>query len=78
MASLLTGIYTHGRIDLVEAPPGLREGRVRVLMIEDSAPPVTSGLMRFGQFSGGAEPTEEDFKIAEWGADSEFDELNGA
>jgi hypothetical protein len=77
MTSLLTGIYTRGKVDLLEPPPDLREGQVRVLLIEDPVSPSTSGLMRFGQFSGDVLPTEEDFKIAEWRAGAEFDELNG-
>jgi len=78
MTALLTGIYKNGKIELLDAPPNLREGRVRVLVTEEPEQASPPGQMRFGQFSGDLLPTEEDFKVAEWRGEPEFDNLNGA
>ena len=36
MPAMVSGIYKQGKIELLEIPEGLREGRVRVMLIEDN------------------------------------------
>ncbi len=75
---IVSGIYKHGRIQLLETPTGIREGRVRLLVLEEPGQQTSSGQMRLGQFAGDVLPTEEDFKIAEWHGEDKYSELNGA
>jgi hypothetical protein len=77
MTALLKGIYKHGKIELVEPPHGLREGRVRVLLTDEPELQSPSSQILFGRFPGDVLPTEDDFKIAEWHGDESFDEQNG-
>lgn len=75
MTALLKGIYTAGRIDLLDKPLGIREGRVRVLLIEDLAPKPEPIYLQPGKYGGHDNSTLEDFQIAEWNGEPEFDDL---
>ena len=67
MLTTVEGIYRDGKIELTETPPGVSEGRVLVTFLENgAAAPRRGQMMRFGQFAGPYQSTEEDFKIAEW------------
>ena len=79
MTGLVPGIYKEGKIELLETPPGLREGRVRVLVIGEPEPKPEPRYLQRGKYSG--EPdrmsTLEDFKGAEWRGEEEFGNADG-
>jgi hypothetical protein len=76
MMTVVAGYYKQGRIELLEIPEGVREGPVRVMLIEEAAKPAPRYLVR-GKYKGSKDTTLEDFKDAEWHGEEEFDALNG-
>lgn len=77
MPTLLEGMYKEGKIELLEPPVGLREGRVRLLLIEEPEQKPEPRYLVFGKYKGDRETTLEDFKEAEWHGEEEFDDLYG-
>jgi hypothetical protein len=77
MFTTIEGTYHDGKITLLETPKELREGRVLVTFLNEAGQETQHRQMVFGQFAGEVLPTEEDFKIAEWHGEEEFDDLNG-
>jgi len=79
MTTLVTGIYKEGRIELLEPPPGLREGPVRVLVVEEPEEKPEPRYLQRGKY--GADPgrmsTLEDFEAAEWSGEKEFEDADG-
>jgi hypothetical protein len=74
--AIVEGLYKQGKIELLEAPAHLPEGRVRVIVIaEDRAKPPPR-LMTFGMYPGDSS-TLGDFKEAEWHGEKEWDEADG-
>jgi hypothetical protein len=71
MTVTVTGIYKDGKIELLETPPGVREGRVLVTLQEDDRPKPEPRYLQYGKYSQGRMSTEEDFKIAEWRGEEE-------
>ncbi|MBI3823233.1 MAG: hypothetical protein HY289_11220 [Planctomycetes bacterium] len=72
MTAMVPGIYAHGKIELLQTPVGIRDGKVRVIVIEeDEKRP--SRQMQFGKYSEGRLSTEEDFRIAEWHGPKEWE-----
>ena len=80
MTALVTGIYKEGKIELLETPAALREGRVRVLVIEEPDRKPEPRYLQRGKYGSdsGRMSTLEDFKEAEWRGEEEFDDLYGA
>ena len=69
MLLTVEGKYKNGKVDLLEAPPGVGEARVIVTFLPAAAPSQEAdirGMMRLGQFAGPNLSTEEGFKAAEW------------
>jgi hypothetical protein len=66
MARTVTGIYKDGRIELLETPTGVREGRVLVTVVEVEGSNTAPRYLVPGKYQTGRMSTEEDFKIAEW------------
>ncbi len=78
MTTMVTGIYRDGKIELLETPIGVREGRVRVLLTEDEdQKPAPRYLVR-GKYKGSKDTTLDDFRDAQWHGEPEFDDLRGA
>jgi hypothetical protein len=75
MTALVSGIYKDGKIELLETPEGLREGRVRVLVIAEEEPKPAPRYLTFGKYRGDKDPSLEDFEAAgrEW--EEELDEF---
>ena len=73
MTVILDGFYKQGHIDLVQAPPNLPEGRVRVILISQEAPKPPPCYLQYGKYPGG-NSTLEDFKDAEWHGEEEFEQ----
>ncbi len=76
MTTILEGICKQGRIDLVQPPPGLPEGRVRIILIADDRPQPLPRLLIFGKYPLD-DSTLEDFRCAQWHGEPEFDPSNG-
>ena len=75
MTAIVEGLYHHGKIELLQTPEGLPEGRIRLILIaRDAAQP--SRLLTFGKYRGD-ESTLEDFEEAEWHGDRMLDERHG-
>jgi hypothetical protein len=67
MTCIVQGVYKQGKIELLESPPGLPEGPVRVFIIpQDGQPRPPSRMITFGMYRGERMSTLEDFKDAEW------------
>ncbi len=74
MVAVVEGIYKEGKLELLEQPEGLPEGRVRVVLYpEDSSGPEPRYLQP-GKYKSGKMSTLEDFKEAEWHGEPEFNE----
>ena len=65
MPTTVAGIYKEGKIELLAAPTGVREGPVLVTLQELTRARPEPCLLPYGQYQGGRESTEEDFEIAE-------------
>ena len=77
MGAVVEGIYKHGKIELLQEPSGIPEGRVRVLVMpEPQQPKPPPRMMTFGMYRGD-QSTLDDFKIAEWHGDKEWDDASG-
>ena len=77
MTATVAGIYKEGKIELLETPAGLPEGRVRVILIAEEETKPAPRYLEFGKYKGSKDTTLEDFKDAEWHGEEEFDELYG-
>ncbi len=76
MSTNVEGIYSQGKIELLEIPVGIREGRVRVLMMaDDEKPKLEPRYLVRGKYPGDTPP--EAFEEAEWHGEPEFDDLYG-
>jgi hypothetical protein len=77
MTVIVPGVYGHGKIELLEAPPGIQEGPVRVVLIQEPNPKPPPSPLTFGKYRTGTLSTPEDFQEAEWRGEAEFDNLHG-
>jgi hypothetical protein len=76
MTVVVPGIYKQGKLQLHQTPKGLREGRVRVVLIEEDIPMAEPRYLVHGKYSSGRMSTLEDFKAAEWHGEPEFNALD--
>jgi len=76
MTVIVEGLYKQGKIELLQTPPDLPEGRVRLIMIAEDGPTRTPCFLAFGKYSGDSS-TLEDFRGAQWHGEEEFDPSNG-
>jgi hypothetical protein len=77
MTIILDGFYTHGKIELPEAPPGLREGPVRIIVIGEQASKPAPCYLTYGKYQTGKQSTLKDFRDAEWHGEKEWDDKHG-
>jgi hypothetical protein len=75
MTATVAGFYKEGKLELLETPKGLREGRVRVILSEEDETKPAQRYLEFGKYKGDIDTTLEDFKDAEWHCEAEFDDL---
>jgi len=75
MPAMVPGIYKQGKIELLETPLGVREGRVRVMLIEEEEPKPEPRYLVRGKYPGDTPP--EAFEEAEFHGEPEFDDLYG-
>ena len=74
MVITVQGVYTDGNLELLDKPNGIRNGRVSVTLTKAEAQP-PGRMLPFGKYADGPDCTLEDFKIAEWHGEPEFDDL---
>jgi hypothetical protein len=77
MLTTVEGIYKDGKVELLEQPTNEKESRVLVTFIESQAQVSTEEenpkrMIRFGMYPGPGVTTEDDFKLAEWHGEDEF------
>jgi hypothetical protein len=65
MPAVVDGVYKQGKIELLETPPGAREGPVRVIILDAGASKPAPRFLTFGKYHGGRMSTPDDFKDAE-------------
>ena len=75
MTGTVAGLFKSGKLELLENPKGLREGRVKVTIEEELEAKPEPQYLQFGKYKGGRMSTLEDFKDAEWHGEPEFDEF---
>ncbi|MBI2804451.1 MAG: hypothetical protein HYX68_05630 [Planctomycetes bacterium] len=73
MTAIVPGIYAQGKIELLQTPVGIRDGKVRVIVIEEGEEKKPSSQMQFGKYSAGTLSTEDDFRIADWRGKKEWE-----
>ncbi|MBW4475541.1 MAG: hypothetical protein KME54_28970 [Tolypothrix brevis GSE-NOS-MK-07-07A] len=71
MLQSIEGIYKDGKVEFIELPSDVLEGRVIVTFLESRNSLQHSQIMTFGMFSGKNQSTEEDFGMAEFYGDKE-------
>ena len=76
MAVIVEGLYEQGKLELLQAPANVPEGRVRIILIPEDRPKLTPCLLTFGKYPGDAS-TLEDFQCAQWHGEREFDPPDG-
>ena len=76
MAAIVEGVYKQGKIELLQVPAGVPEGRVRVIVLpEPEQPKPPPRTITFGMYPGDTS-TLEDFKEdTAW--QKEWDDANG-
>jgi hypothetical protein len=73
MVVTVDGVIRNGALELEQPPAGLKDGRVRVAIEEMSSESLPPRYLPYGKYAPGGDSTLEDFKIAEWHGEPEFD-----
>jgi len=66
MTALLLGDYRDGVVTLKEKPRGVREGRVRVLLVPATGDQPEPRALVYGKYRGPMMSEPEDFLEAQW------------
>ena len=83
MLLTVEGAYRDGEIELAEIPKNVEQADVLVTFLKTkknlgSPPSLDSSLkpriMTFGQFAGETKTNEDDFRLAEWQSEPEFED----
>ena len=83
MLLTVEGAYRDGEIELVEIPENVEQADVLVTFLKtkrnvgtssSSSDLPTPQIMTFGQFAGNIKTDEDDFRLAEWQGEPEFDD----
>jgi len=73
MTAFVEGFYRQGKIELLQSPPGLPEGHVRVIVIAGEGPKPPPCYLTFGKYQAGLMSSLDDFNDAQWHSEEEFD-----
>jgi hypothetical protein len=76
MTAIVDGLYKQGKIELLQTPLGLPEGRIRLILIAQDQPQPPACYLPYGKYPGD-KSTLEDFKGAQWHGEAEFDNQHG-
>lgn len=83
MLLTVEGAYRDGEIELAEIPENVEQADVLVIFLKTEKNPSTppssvnppkSRIMTFGQFAGDPKTNEDDFRLAEWRGEPEFED----
>ena len=83
MLLTVEGAYRNGEIKLAEIPENVEQADVLVIFLKTKKNPSTppssvnppkSRIMTFGQFAGETKTNEDDFRLAEWRGEPEFED----
>jgi hypothetical protein len=77
MTAIGEGIYKEGKIELLGPLAGVREGRVRVIVVDAEPAKPPPRFLSFGKYPGPPQSTLEDFHAAQWHGEEEFDDRHG-
>ena len=66
MTAIVSGIFSRGKLELLQTPVGIRDGKVRVIVMEERGDADATKQIQFGKYAFGTVSTEEDFAISEW------------
>lgn len=73
MLTAVEGLYKNGHVELLEMPSGVLESRIIVTFLGAKPRQSKPRLLKYGKYSGSKGTAEEDFKIAEWHGEPEFE-----
>ena len=82
MLLTVEGAYRDGEIELAEIPENVEQADVLVIFLKtkknvgtplSSVGSPKSRIMTFGQFAGEPKTNEDDFRLAEWRGEPEFE-----
>jgi hypothetical protein len=76
LTTIVEGVYKDGKIELLQPPQNLPEGRVRVVLIADDRLKPPPHILTYGKFPGDTS-TLDDFNEAQWRGEKEFDSADG-
>ena len=74
MLLTVEGTYRNGKIELAEIPKDVEQADVIVTFLRIKKRDSTSRMITFGQFAGETKTNEEDFHLAEWHGEPEFED----
>ncbi len=77
MASIVEGLYSQGKIELLETPVGLPEGPVRLIVIPRDQTKQPPRSLTYGKYQSGAMSTLEDFQDAQWHGEKDSEDRGG-
>jgi hypothetical protein len=77
MTAIVPGVYKQGHVELLESPSGLREGRVRVVLIEEGEAKAPPRHLTYGKYRTRVLSRLEDFASAEWHGGQVFGDRHG-
>jgi hypothetical protein len=77
MTATVSANYVQGKIELLETPVGIRDGKVRVIVIEEGHAPASPNPLQYGKYRSGALSAGDDFSVAEWHGDKNWDSADG-
>ena len=77
MTTMVAGVYRQGKLELLEEPVGLRDGSVRVLLVQEPDNIQKTKPLLFGKYAAGPMSTLEDFAESEWHGEAEFEANDG-
>lgn len=66
MSQTIEGVYRNGKIELAKIPKDLREGPVRITLVETLPRGTEPKFLQYGKYQTGRLSTEMDFRDAEW------------
>ncbi len=76
MTAIVEGLYKQGKIELLSAPFGLPEGRIRLILIAQDPSKTPACYLPYGKYPGDTS-TLEDFQGAQWHGEEELDAPHG-
>ena len=68
------GTYRNGKIELAEIPKGVEQADVIVTFLKIKTVAPKPRMMTLGMFAGEWKTNEEDFRLAEWRGEPEFED----